>query len=178
MRSLLLILLMAGLSSPLFAQRWAVGTNALDYLNLGTLNAEASYALARHWSVSAAVKYNPFTYGGARYRQRSASVSAKYWFWHIYSGWWLNGRLRCQEYNQGGFRGPETREGNRLGAGLSAGYSYILSPRLNLDLSLGFWAGRNHYRIYECQSCGLTLSRGTGPFLLPCDVAVSLSYVL
>ncbi|MBQ5528335.1 MAG: DUF3575 domain-containing protein, partial [Bacteroidales bacterium] len=44
------------------AQDWALSTNLLEYANLGTLNAEADYAVDRHWNLSAGVRYNPFSY--------------------------------------------------------------------------------------------------------------------
>ena len=44
---------------PATAQQWSVGTNAVDWLNFGTLNVEASAAVAQHISVNASARYNP-----------------------------------------------------------------------------------------------------------------------
>ena len=44
------------------AQQWSVGTNAIDWLNFGTMNIEASAAVAQHISVNASARYNPWTY--------------------------------------------------------------------------------------------------------------------
>ena len=116
------------------AQDFALSTNLADYANLGTLNLSADYALAKHWTIGAGVKYNPYTY-----RQQSYDVNARYWFWHSYSGWWIGSEARYQEYNSGGYsKGrydslEQTSEGDRYGGGLYAGYSLMLSTPLNLD---------------------------------------------
>ena len=44
------------------ARKFSVSTDLLGYLELGTLNADVSYALSRHWNVTAGVRYNPFTF--------------------------------------------------------------------------------------------------------------------
>ena len=38
---------------------WSIGTNVVDWLNFGTMNVEASVAVARHVTVNAKYKYNP-----------------------------------------------------------------------------------------------------------------------
>ena len=101
----------------------------------------------------------------------------RYWPWHIYSGWWLAGRARYQEYNRGGIRSPETREGERYGAGMAGGYTYMLTPWLNLEVGLGVWGGLDRYVLYECPVCGLTLEKGRKMFLLPDELLVALSLV-
>ena len=46
------------------AQNASLSTNLAGYAQLGTLNCEASYAVARHWSLTAGLRYNPFTFSG------------------------------------------------------------------------------------------------------------------
>ena len=64
---------------PAFAQNASLGTNLAGYANFGTLNCEASYAVARRWSITAGLRYNPFTYSGGveegprEFRQRTVS---------------------------------------------------------------------------------------------------------
>ena len=73
------------------AQNVALSTNLAGYAFLGTMNLEASYALAQHWSVNAGMRYNPFTFGPEdsriQARQQAYALGARYWPWHIYSGW-------------------------------------------------------------------------------------------
>ena len=163
------------------AQNFAVATNVLDYVNMGTLNLEASCGLARQWSVSAGVKYNPFSFGegvsGFADRQRSVDAGARFWPWHIYSGWWMSGKLKWQEYNKGGFVSSQAVEGDRYGGGIAAGYSFMLNTHLNLDVGLGLWGGYDKYIAYECLKCGKVVDGGGKIFVLPNDILLTISYI-
>lgn len=165
------------------AQTVSLSTNLLDYACLGTLNADVSYSLSRRWSVTAGARYNPFTFRKGdpdkqfQLRQQSYSLGARLWPWHTWSGWWFAGKLRYQEYNSGGIRSLETREGDRFGAGLYAGYTYMLTSNLNIEFGLGLWSGLDVYRCYSCPVCGVTLESGKTHFILPDDIMISLAYV-
>ena len=180
---ILLSAVLLGLSSALYAQKASVSTNLLGYAALGTMNVDASYAISRHWSLQAGLKYNPFTFrkGDAsrqfQYRQQSYFVGARMWPWHIWTGWWFASKLRHQEYNMGGLLGRETREGDRVGAGLYSGYSYMLSSHFNIEFGVGFWTGLDMYRKYSCPMCGITVESGRKAFVLPDDLMISLVYV-
>ena len=95
----------------------------------------------------------------------------------MYSGWWLGAKLQYQEYNRGGIRAPRTEEGDRYGAGISGGFSYLLHPHLNLDVGIGLWGGYDRYVTYSCPVCGFTADGGERSFILPNDFLVSLTYV-
>lgn len=165
------------------AQRFSISANLLDYAALGTLNADVSYSLTRRWSLTAGARYNPFTFRKGdperqfQYKQQSYSAGVRMWPWHAGAGWWFAGKMRYQEYNIGGIISPETREGDRLGVGVYAGYTYMLGPHFNLEMGLGVWAGSDRYRLYSCPICGVTLESGNEVFLLPDDIMLSLVYV-
>lgn len=177
------VLAVAGLllCAGAMAQNWSVSTNVLDYVDLGTMNLEASCGIARRWTLTAGVKYNPFSWGEGREtkndRQRTVEAGARFWPWHIYSGWWMAGKLKYQEYNRGGFGSPRTFEGDRYGGGISAGYSYMINTHLNLDFGLGLWSGYDKYVEYECQNCGRTVGGGDKIFILPNDILLTISYI-
>ena len=163
------------------AQKFSVSTNLLGYAALGTMNLDASYALSRRWSLVAGVIYNPFSFSSGedqyQMRQLSYCLGARLWPWHIWSGWWFASKIRYQEYNMGGILSPQTEEGDRIGAGLYSGYTYMDSRHFNMEFGLGFWAGLDKYRKYSCPKCGLTLQQGDRAFILPDDLIVSLVYV-
>lgn len=177
------LLLCIATSTVLSAQGFSLSTNVVDYAQLGTLNMEASVSLARHWTLNASAKYNPFTFERAseaqqmQARQRSVSVGTRFWPWHVYSGWWLAGKLQAQEYNVGGIKSPLTEEGERYGGGLSAGYTYMLHKHINIELGVGIWGGYNRYVGYACPSCGKITDTGEKVFFLPNDLLMSLIYV-
>lgn len=165
------------------ARTFSVSTDILGYARLGTMNLDASYAVARRWSLTAGVRYNPFTFRKGdpekqfQYRQQSYSVGMRVWPWHTWSGWWFAGKLRYQEYNKGGIISLKTEEGDRFGAGLYAGYTHMLSSHFNLEFGVGLWTGMASYREYSCPVCGITMSRGNKFFLLPDDFMISIAYV-
>ena len=112
-----------------------------------------------------------------RNRQQSYSAGLAFWPWHIHSGWWMSFKARYQEYNIGGFRSPETREGDRVGAGLALGYSYMLSEHFTVGAGAGVWAGYDYYTRYTCPSCGRIIDSGRDTFVLPDDIMLSIAYV-
>ena len=85
---IIVILLCASLQAR--AQNLSVSTNAVDWANFGTANAELSAAVGRHWSVNVSARYNPWTFGkGPHCRQnrvRGAAAGARWWPWNVYSG--------------------------------------------------------------------------------------------
>ena len=127
------------ISHFMHAQQVSVSTNLLEYAALGTMNADVSYSISRRWSLQAGARFNPFTFrkGDARkqfqLRQQSYSIGARLWPWHTLSGWWFSSKLRYQEYNHGGIISMETQEGDRFGAGIYAGYTYMLARHLNIE---------------------------------------------
>ena len=165
------------------AQKFSISTNLLDYVALGTLNADVSYAFSRHWSVVAGARYNPFTFGagesGGQFqsRQQSYSAGVRLWPWHIWSGWWFASKIRYQEYNIGGILSQKTSEGDRCGIGVYSGYTHMLSPHFNIEFGLGFWGGMDVYKVYSCPECGYTVDDGKRGFILPGDIMISLVYV-
>ena len=169
----LLAALLTGFSLPASAQRFAVGTNAADWLSLGTINADASIAVSQHVSVHAGAEFNPWTFKAGNKdtqfesRQNSYWGGARWWPWHVYSGWWAGGDARYSVYNIGGIRSRDTEEGDAWGAGLYGGYSIMLNEWWNLDLGLGLWGGYKQYVRYACPLCGVRTEEGGKPFVLP-----------
>ena len=152
MKALILPLLLA-LCLPMNAQRYSVGTNAVDWLSLGTLNAEASVAVSQHYSVHVGAELNPWTFRAGdqqkqlQMRQNSYWGGLRWWPWHVYSGWWAGADLRYTVYNGGGIIKRETEEGDAYGAGLYGGYSIMITDLWNLDLGIGVWGGWKEYTI-------------------------------
>lgn len=176
------MLLMLLSSFKASAQRFSISTNILDYACLGTMNVECAYSVSRYWSLTAGAEYNPFTFRSGQQdqfqlRQRSCSLGARLWPWHTWSGWWVSGKLRYQEYNFGGILSKSTDEGDRVGVVVCAGYTHMLSPHLNIEFGLGAWSGLDWFCQYECQRCGQTLLTGRRWFVLPDDIMLSLVYV-
>ena len=190
-----LVLLLAAASAS--AQKMAIGNNVADDLFLGTLNLQAQYAVGQHWSLTADVKYNPWTFhkGEAgnedsmssqlQARQRSAALGARWWPWHIYSGWWVAGKAKWQEYNsnfwcvndQIVYHGLQTEEGTRAGLSLGFGYSFMLTSWFDLDVGVSGWGGGQWYSRYACPTCGRLVESGVKGFLLPDELTLALIFI-
>ena len=179
-RIIILIASIIAAAAAASAQTAAISTNAVDCANFGTLNAEASAALSQHWTLNAAFRYNPWTFGSGdgvmQNRTRTVSAGARYWLWNVYSGWWFGARAQWEEYNRGGILSRETEEGDAYGAALSAGYSLMLHRSFNLDFGFGMWGGWKQYTTYRCPTCGKITDEGDRWFFTPSDVLISLLF--
>lgn len=182
-RRVMISVLLACAAISAQAQKFSLSTNILDYACLGTVNLDASCSVSRRWSLTAGMRYNPFTYMKGdpeeqmQLRQQSYALGARVWPWHTMSGWWFAGKLRYQEYSFGGVWSDETEEGDRGGMGLYAGYTHMLSKHFNIEFGVGFWGGLDVYRRYSCPVCGLLMSTGKRLFVLPDDLMISIAYV-
>ncbi len=179
---ILLALLPAMACLPAAAQRFSLGCNALDCLALGTVNADVSAAVGKHFSLHAGATFNPWTYrpgdGQKQLQARQLSVwgGSRWWPWHIYSGWWAGIDARYLLYNVGGIGKRETEEGEAYGARLWGGYSVMLSRRWNLDLGIGLWGGWKDYTLYACPLCGVVLEQKAKSFIYP-DARIAVQWI-
>lgn len=177
--SLSIIFISGGIAS---AQRFSVGTNAIDWASLGTMNIDAGVAVAQRFSIHAGAELNPWTYIPGdqekefQARQRSFWAGLRWWPWHVYSGWWVAGEARYSTYNLGGILKRDTEEGDAYGAGAYGGYSIMLNEWLNLDLGIGIWGGYKKYTRYACPVCGVRTEQGAKGFVLP-DARVAIMFV-
>ena len=182
MKRLFLILALSAACLSAGAQRFTVGTNAVDWMSFGTMNIEASAAVSRAISLYVGGGLNPWTFKAGnpeeqlQMRQGTVRAGARWWPWHIYSGWWMGADARYSVYNEGGIIGRETEEGDALGGGLYGGYAIMLSDRWNLDLGAGVWGGGKVYTVYACPVCGVKTDAGTKAFILP-DARIALQLV-
>lgn len=182
MKRILLSLFLLGAALPLAAQRFSVGTNAVDWLSLGTLNLEASAAVSQRYSIHVGAELNPWTFAAGnpekqlQMRQNSYWGGLRLWPWHVYSGWWMGADLRYTVYNGGGILKRETEEGDAYGIGLWGGYSIMLNELWNLDLGLGIWGGYKKYTRYACPLCGVVTDQGERAFILP-DARIAIQLI-
>ncbi|MCQ2133983.1 MAG: DUF3575 domain-containing protein [Bacteroidales bacterium] len=181
MKKLIIILpLLLFMAFSSHAQNASVSTNIIGYADFLTINAEGSYGFARHWTANAGFQFNPWSFKGdwgeARNDRRSVYAGARYWLWNIYSGWWFGGKLQWEEYNRGGFKYPETEEGDAYGVGAATGYSLMLHRNINLDFGLGLWGGYKKYTVYRCPTCGKIEEQGEKAFIMPNDFQLSLVF--
>ena len=165
------------------AQNWSVSTNVLDYVSLGTMNAEVSAGVGRRVTIEASARVNPWTFHKGdpsrqmQNRHQTYALGMRYWPWHIYSGWWISADAQYQEYNRGGIISQKTGEGDAFGLSAGAGYSLMLHEKLNLDFGVTLWAGQKTFISYACPSCGRITDKGSKWFVMPNEIRVAIQYI-
>lgn len=176
-----LLLLAAGHKG--YAQKVSVSTDLVDWAYLWTANAEVGISVDQHFSIQVGGKINPWKFdkksGDELYDgQMTAYAGARYWPWHVFAGWWVGAKLQYSSFQNTGIVRPELRKGQSAGAGLSAGYTFMLNERLNLDLGLGFWGGR-HFKYAEYDSPATMNPITTAPknFIAVDELTVALMYI-
>ena len=162
------------------AQNWSVSTNVLDYVSLGTMNAEVSAGVGRRVTIEASARVNPWTFHKGdpsrqmQNRHQTYALGMRYWPWHIYSGWWISADAQYQEYNRGGIISQKTEEGDAFGLSAGAGYSLMLHEKVNLDFGVTLWAGQKTFISYACPSCGRITDKGSKWFVMPHEIRVAI----
>lgn len=188
-----ILILMAALCCclPARAQKFAVGTNAVDWMYFVTPNLSFQYGVSQHWSIEAAARVNAWSWrtGGddaarqqdeIKARQQTYSLGARWWPWNVYSGWWVAARAQYQEYDNGGLKFlpwvPDNEAGDAFGAVIAAGYSLPVHKHWNIEFGLGAWGGYRKYVVYACPWCGKITDEGGKAFFLPDEAVISLIF--
>ena len=144
---IVVVVLLFAASHNASAQKVSISTNTLTWVNFGTANLEASVSVSKHFTIFAGAKYNPWEIRTKSQvtlmnQQTAGYLGAKYWPWHVYSGWWIGAKAQYQDFTEAGLWTQNLLKGQAAGLGLSAGYSIMITPHINLDLGLGGWGGR------------------------------------
>ena len=172
-----LLVLPAGLRG----QNMHVSANLLDYLNLGTINAEFGLSPAPKWTMYIRGRYNPFTFDfGKQIQNRVAGVAlgGRYWFWYSNSGWFLDSYMSYMRYNTGGIIDNYAYEGNAYGVGAGGGYALMLNKKWNLNFGIGLQGGFTRYTKYACPRCGRVMGEKERFYLVPSNIMVQLLKLL
>lgn len=168
---------------PAIGQHVSVSTNAVQWANFGTVNMNAGVSMARHLSVEAGFRYNPFTFHKSsglmmRNQQTTAFAGVRWWPWYVFSGWWISGRGQYSKFSDTGIWRYALNEGSRVGAVLSCGYTWMVSRKINIEFGIGGWGGiyLNH-NLYHCPSCMESRECSSGAFGTLDDLSVSVMYM-
>ena len=178
------LILLLWLSLAANAQTISLGTNAVDWVNLGTANVEVGISVGQHFSITTGGRYNPWSFSSKRHdapmhnNVKVAYAGARYWPWYVFSGWWVGVKGQYEQFMQGGFWRPMLEVGTAIGAGLSGGYTWMLHKHLNLEFGIGMWGGRyTDYSKYQCSDCVDLITSGPRNFLRFDDLVIALVYV-
>lgn len=180
----LIVLMFAVKPMPVAAQNVAISTNALDWLNFGTLNLSIGVDVSRHFSLEAGTRYNPWSFDRKssgltiKNQQTTAFAGVRFWPWYIFSGWWIAARCQYSKFSDTGIWRYALNEGTALGAGLSFGYTLMISKHFNLEFGAGLWGGKLlEHTLYHCPECMRIREEGPGFFISPDNISVSVIYI-
>ena len=170
---------------PVSAQKWSVQTNLLDYLALGTLNAEVGMSVSQHFSIFAGGRFNPWEFKAGdpevivRNQQQTAYLGMRYWTWYVNSGFWAGIKAQYLNFSNTGIWREALKEGKGgIGGGLSLGYTYRLGKHVNLEASAGAWAGKfREYHFYSSPAKQYVREEGPKAVIYPDNLAISIVYV-
>ena len=172
------------------AQKAAVKTNLL-YDAGSTINLGAEFSLNPKWTLEGSVNYNPWTFSeNKKWRHWMVQPAARYWLCEKFNGHFFGAHLHGGQYNIGNvdlnfkFLGANLRElkdhrfeGWFVGAGVSYGYSWVLSKHWNFEAEIGIGYAYSKYDKYECAACGEKLDKGVHNYVGPTKAALSLVYL-
>lgn len=165
------------------AQHVSLSTNAVQWANLGTVNANVGVSVSRHFSIEAGARYNPFAFHKPsglmiQNKQTTAYAGMRWWPWYVFSGWWISGKAQYSKFSDTGLWRYALNEGTGVGLVLSAGYTLMVSKRVNLEFGIGGWGGRNlKHTLYHCPLCMEIRESGPRNFISIDDVSVSFMYM-
>ena len=166
------------------AQKVAISTNLGDWAYLATANVDVSYAFARRFSVTAAVKYNNWEFNKTNpdiaifNKNQTANVSIRFWPWFVYSGWWISLKAQYSKFSRAGIWRPAMENATAVGGGLGFGYTFMISKHFNIELGAGAWGGRMlDYQLYCCPKCMELREEGPRNFIDFDEARVALQFV-
>ncbi len=177
--------MIAGASS---AQKVAIKTNAL-YWAAATPNLGVEFAISPKSTISTTANYNPWTFGdNAKVQHWFVRPEYRYWISGKYSHLFFSAHLIGGGFEFGGFEGPfsikrfanQYYKGSFFGAGLGMGYSFYISPRFNIETSVGAGLLRFEYRSKKATDSYSQDAQRPHHYtrrILPFPTEVSISFV-
>lgn len=173
--------------TPFSAASTGVKTNLLYDLT-STINLGVEFRTAAKYSLDISANYNPWTFSNnKKLKHFLIQPELRYWTCEAFNGHFFGLHALYARYNIGGVRLPffpaDTfrgirYQGNLYGAGISYGYQWYLSPRWNLEATLGLGYVRLDYSAYECHTCGRELYQSNKNYLGPTKAGISLIYII
>ena len=169
------------------AQHIAVKSDLLTGL-LSSSNMGVEVKLSERFSLEGSFHYNPFSAGeDKRWKHWFIQPELRYWMCQPFGGHFFGVNLMYGVYNVGNMKLPlglfkgirsARYEGDFMGAGVSYGYHFILSPRGSIEANLGIGFLHTQYERYRCFHCGEQTGSGSRNFIAPTKTAVSLIYII
>lgn len=151
--------------------------NLVDLANRLTLNIGADVGISKHMTMGFVGKYCPTKDSEDSDSKKMVYLTAKYYPWNIFSGLHFDVMGGISKYAQ---KNPDNavERGDKIGAGLGVGYTYVINKSLNLEASAGAWIGQKNYTNYTGNTDGKVLPTSGKSFVEPYEIRIGLSWVI
>jgi hypothetical protein len=169
--------------TPVLAIKTNLLYDATTSFNLGT-----EWRLSNHHTLDISVDYNPWTFSeNKKLRHAWVQPEFRHWLCESFYGHFVGFHGLYAHYNIGGIKLPlgtfskleSTRyQGDLYGGGVSYGYQRLLSPRWNLEATIGIGYVYADFTKYDCSNCGKKFGDGHKHYFGPTKVGLSLVYVI
>ena len=186
-----IVILFATMACSVAGQRLALKEN----LPFAAPNLGMEVAVGPNLTLDVWGAYNPFEESSTRkWKLWTIQPELRYWFCKDFTGSFIGLHAGAGQYNMGGIGRTfdlggfgsldldglkDYRvQGSFWDAGFSYGRHWILSPRWGVEATVGFGYGAYRYERYCCLECGERTGSGTGNYLGPTRLGVSLVYLL
>lgn len=187
-RVLIAIIFFFSFSGESSAQDLVLKTNLLCDLS-GTLNLGAEYSLSQKSSLSLMTSYNPWEFeDNAKRKYILLQPEYRRWMRGVYDGYFVGAQLNYGSFNVGGklpwwIASYDTFENNRYqgdlyGLGMTSGYQWILTPRLNLETAVSVGYAHICYSKYEREAGTPMIEKGIQNYWGITQVGVTLTYYI
>ena len=183
-----LVILALAASLPVsYAQKVAIKNNLL-YDATATPNLALEMALSRKMTLELGAGLNWFDFSDNRKAKHLlVQPELRWWTCDVFNGHFFGLHGHVAQFNIGGWDVPVGRlekfkdsryQGYLYGGGISYGYQWLLSPRWNLETSIGGGFARMHYDKVPCAECGTKIDDGKYNYWGVTKAAVSLIYII
>lgn len=179
---------MFGFSSKGRPRNVGLKTNLL-YWSTSTPNLALEVGLGPQTTLDIQGSYNPFRFGNADSNSKllhwMVIPELRMWTCEKFTGHFFGVHGLFNSYNAGNINLPfgifsglkENRyKGYGIGAGLSYGYRWSLSPRWNLEAQFGCGYVYLNYERYECLRCGSFIEKTHKHYFGPTKIGLSFIY--
>jgi len=147
---------------------YALKTNALFDLTT-SLNLGLELRLQRQITLDLPFTLNPWTYNkleNTKFKFLLFQPGLRYWDCEVFNGHFFGVHGHYAYFNVGHLPTPPFSdtmnrhrfEGELLGAGISYGYHWLISPRWSFEAEIGLGYARLWYGKYPCQTCAKLIS--------------------
>ena len=159
------------------AQIVGVKTN-IPAWTTASINAGIEFGFAEQWTIELSGLYNPFSWSdGKKTEAWAIQPEIRYWTMHRFSGHFLglHGQYALYDWGLKKYR----YKGELYGGGISYGYAYMISKRLNIEgtIGLGYTYLDNKYR-YDRKDSQIYLPPNPGGCWGLSKIGISITYFL